>query len=181
MYGTRLTKAEKWILAGIPVLFAVGTFMHFLYQISGETYVTGLVAPVNESVWEHMKMVLWPMILWWSVYGVFLGKPDTLDKDKWFGAGLAAVLVSLISIPLLYYFYTSAFGVELLWVDIFILFLAITLGQLMGLHLYRYSQGMQWQVVLMIFGAVILLFLLFTVYPPHFPLFQDKTTGKYGI
>lgn len=52
---------EKWILAGIPALFLIGSVLHFAHQLLGQNPVAGLFFPVNESVWEHCKMVLLPV------------------------------------------------------------------------------------------------------------------------
>ena len=62
-----------------------------------------------------------------------------------------------------------------------ILLAALALGQLMGLHIYRCSNGLPPALVLLIFAAIILVFSLFTFYPPHVPLFQDGMTGTYGM
>lgn len=176
-----LWRPERWIVVGIPLLFIAGSIMHFLYNLLLESPIVGLLAPVNESIWEHSKMVLWPMILWWLLYYVFRKNRYRIDKNKWFTGALTALLVSLAAMPLLYYFYTGAFGVELLWVDILILLLAVALGQLLGLHVYRYGRGIQASYILVVLVLVILLFMLFTYCPPHIPLSQDGMTGGYGL
>lgn len=176
-----LTRPEKWIVIGIPILFIIGSVMHFMYNIFGENPFVGLFAPINESIWEHSKMVLWPVILWWLLYYCFRGKRYQIDKNKWFTSALVALMTSLITMPLLYYFYTGAFGVELLWVDISILLFAVLFGQLLGLHTYRYGKGVNANFILVIFVLVVLLFMLFTYFPPHLPLFQDGVTGDYGF
>lgn len=79
---------EKWILAGIPALFLIGSVLHFAHQLLGQNPVAGLFFPVNESVWEHCKMVLLPVILWWSTYYCCRGKKHGISKDKWFSAAL---------------------------------------------------------------------------------------------
>ncbi|GLC29614.1 hypothetical protein bsdE14_10240 [Clostridium omnivorum] len=94
---------------------------------------------------------------------------------------LVALLTALITIPLLFYFYTRAFGVELLVVDILLLFLALLLGQLAGLHFYKYHKGINSLIAISILLIIIFIFILFTFYPPHLPLFRDSNTGKYGI
>ena len=172
---------KLWTLIGIPVLFIVGSIMHFLYNLLWENPVVGLFAPVNESIWEHSKMVLWPVILWWSIYYCFMGKQYEINAKRWFTGALVALVTSLITMPLLYYFYTGAFGVELLWVDILILLFAVIFGQLLGLHVYQYGNGLNTKLVLILFGVIVLLFMLFTFFPPHIPLFQDAVTGGYGI
>lgn len=176
-----LSSPEKWILAGIPVLFVAGAILHFVYQISGESPIVALFAPVNESIWEHTKLVLWPMMLWWVLYDLFCGKQNEINRNKWYEGALFALITSLFSIPLLYYFYTGAFGVECFWVDILILLAALLFGQLLGLHVYRNGRGICVTLVLGIFVALALLYGLFTFYPPHIPLFEDSLTGSYGI
>ena len=117
----------------------------------------------------------------WLLYFGFRGRQYDIEKSSWYAGALGALVTALIAMPMLYYFYTAAFGVELLWVDIVILLAALALGQLMGLHIYRCSDGLPPALVLLIFAAIILVFLLFTFYPPHIPLFQDGMTGTYGM
>lgn len=181
MNSRSFSSEEKWILKGIPILFLIGSFMHFLYDLSGQNIIIGLIAPVNESVWEHLKMVLLPVILWWTFYFAAAGRRNHIDKNKWFTGALIALVTSLITIPLLYYFYTGAFGVEILAVDIIILFLALLFGQLAGFHFYKYSEGLDFYIPILVFILLILIFVLFTLNPPHLPLFKDSITGQYGI
>lgn len=176
-----LTQSEKWVIKGIPSLFLIGSCMHFLYDVSGKNVMLGLIAAVNESVWEHLKMVLLPVICWWTLYYIIKGKEHNIDSNKWFASTLIALLTALITTPMLYYFYTEAFGVEILIVDISILFLAVLFGQLLGLHFYRYSKGIKLYIPICIFIFLVLLFMIFTFHPPHLPLFKDSITGQYGI
>ncbi len=175
-----LTSPEIWIIAGIPILFLIGSFLHFLYNFSGDNILIGIIAPVNESVWEHLKLVLWPIILWWTIYYFAVGEINNIDINKWFTGALVSLLTALITIPLLFYFYTEAFGVESLVIDIMLLFIALLFGQLLGLHFYIYSSGINFVFSIIIFALSISIFTLFTFYPPHLPIFKDSTTGKYG-
>ncbi len=173
--------AQSFMIKSVLLLFIAGSLFHFLYDISGQNSLVGLFTPVNESVWEHMKMVLLPTILLWSLYYLINGKKQHIDKNRWFTGALVALLVSLLTIPMLYYFYTQAFGVELLWVDIGILFVANLLGQLLGVHVYRYAKGLPWGISVGILVTIVLLFMVFTVSPPHLPIFMDESTGLYGM
>lgn len=179
MQGRSLSPQEKWILLGIPVLFLLGSGMHFLFQLSGNHPVIGLLAPVNESVWEHEKLMVWPILLWWVVYG-FLMK-ENLDFGKWMKSGLLALVAAVAVMPLLYYFYTEAFGTELLWADILILLISLAIGQLLGLHSYRHGKSIPVRYTFTTMLLLVLLFMIFTFFPPALPLFQDGVTGGYGI
>ena len=66
-------------------------------------------------------------------------------------------------------------------VDISILFLAVLFGQLLAFHFYKYSKGINLYIPICIFIFIILMFMIFTCYPPHIPLFRDSTTDNYGI
>ena len=176
-----LSPPEKWIIKGIPILFLIGSFMHFLYDLCGRSVIVGLISAVNESVWEHSKMVLLPVICWWSFYYIIRGKVNNIDKNKWFTSALIALLTSILAIPMLYYFYTEAFGVEILAVDISILFVALLFGQLLAFHFYKYSKGINSYIPICVFIVLILIFMIFTFYPPHIPFFKDAMAGQYGI
>ena len=181
MGNKALFKAKKWIIISALILFAVGSILHFVYDIFFQCKVVGLFAPVNESVWEHSKLILWPVILWWTLYYYFKGRQNGIDKNKWFTGALVALLTALIAMPMLFYFYTGAFGVELLWVDILILLLVLLLGQLLGVHIYRHCEGINWKITIAVFVIIVLLFMIFTFYPIHIPIFKDAVTGGYGI
>ena len=176
-----LSPEQKWIIIGIPILFLIGSMLHFLYDFTGGNAIICLIAPVNESVWEHLKMILVPIILWWGIYYIFKGKQNNIDKDKWFTSALIAVITAMITMLFLFYFYTGAFGVEILAVDIAILFISILAGQLMALHFYNYSKGINSKIALAILILIIVIFAIFTFNPPQLPIFQDSLTGQYGI
>lgn len=163
------------------LLFIIGSVIHFLYDLSGKNIIVGLFTPVNESVWEHSKMVLLPTIFWWSIYYIKNHEKMNIDKRRWFTGALVALIVASISIPLLYYFYSKAFGLNVLAIDIFILFLALLFGQSLGFHFYKHSKGINLAITIFIIIGIILIFAVFTINPPHLPLFKDGPTGSYGI
>ena len=66
-------------------------------------------------------------------------------------------------------------------IDIFNLLFSITVGQFMGLHFYRYSKGIRVFASILILILILWIFILFTISPPHIPLFRDATTGQFGI
>ncbi len=180
MKCSKLAPEEKWIIKGIPILFLIGAALHFLYNLTGEAAAVGLISPVNESIWEHLKLVLLPVMLWWVLYYYAKGDEYKINKSRWFGASLFALITALITIPLLYYFYTGAFGFDSLAVDVSLLFFALLFGQLIGLHYYRYGKGIRPSKVILIFALIFAVFAIFTFFPPELPIFRDGATGQYG-
>lgn len=173
--------AKKYTYWGIPILFLAGSLFHFLYDLTGQLAIIGAISPVNESVWEHCKMVVLPIILWWSVYYAVKGKENGVDKDKWFTAALISLLCATITIPLIFYLYTSALGIESLVVDILILLAAVTFGQLIGFHVYTYGKGINAKIAFFLMIVILAVFIVFTFATPHLPIFMDGQAGGYGI
>ena len=177
-----LGKAERQILAGVPVLFLAGTLIHFLYGLSGEFFLVGLLAPVNESVWEHLKLALWPTTLWWTAGYLWAQRRGReLDAPAWFAAAQGALLTTEITIVLLFYFYTGAFGVESLAADVLLFFLAVLLGQIAGGKIYQRGSSVSWVFPLALLALLLALFAAFTLAPPDLPLFTDPNSGVRGI
>ena len=172
---------RQWIYIGIPVLFVAGAFMHYFYSLSRKNILVGLVSPVNESVWEHLKLIFLPMMLWWGVYYIIRGKELSIDSNRWFTAGLVSLMVSMIGIIFLYYFYTGAFGKKSVLVDIGILFVALFIGQTLSFHIYQHFKGIHVYFVFLIVCIIFCILALCTFNPPHIPLFQESKTGVYGI
>lgn len=172
----------SWIilLGSIPI-FLLGSLNHFLYDLLGKNIIVGLFVAVNESIWEHMKLVILPMVIWWTISYFLIKKRCNIDINKWFTSGLVSMIVALTIIPFLFYFYTNAFGVKSVVIDISIFLVAVFLGQLIAIHFYKHSKGMNWFIVFCVFLIVILIFMVFTLYPPKIPIFKDSVTEMYGI
>lgn len=170
---------QQYILLGIPVLFLIGALFHFIYALSGFSPLVGLIAPVNESIFEHIKMSTLPLFLWWSIY--FMYHKNQIDPNLWFTAALFSMLTVIFTIPMLYYFYTGALGVHSSVIDILILLVALSLGQLLARHIYRYGKGMDYHISVLLMLGIITIFAFFTISPPSLPLFRDTTNGSYGM
>jgi len=171
------------ILWSIPIISFSASVMHFVYELSGKLAVIGLFAPVNESVWEHQKLAFIPMLLWWTVSFFAIRKQADISPLRWFYSGAAAQLICPLFIISFYYVHTGALGLHSLLLDVSSLFIGVTLGQIGGLHVYRYSKPSRFWLC-SIFLITLLLFtayVAFTVFPPHLPLFMDSLTGNYGM
>jgi len=164
-------KPETYTLIGILVLFVVGSLFHFLYSLTGECFIVGLFVPINESIFEHTKMVVLPIFIWWFIFYLFRKKD--LFVNAWFTSALIAMISAIIAIPMLFYFYSQAFGIESLVIDILILLVSLAIGQILGLHYYRHGKGIEYHFAIFLMIVIIILFAFFTINPPAFPIFNS--------
>ena len=162
-----------WILTSL-----LGTALHFLYGWSGEAVWAAPLSGINESVWEHMKLLAVPVLFWSAVQG-----RGRVSSSFW-AVRAASLLAGLLLIPVVYYTYTGALGFRVTAVDIALFYAAAALVFFLDHRLGkdgRLSASRQQtlgRLALVILG---LLFVLLTFYPPHFPLWQDPLTGRYGV
>ena len=174
--------SKKLILFGIIPIFILGSITHFAYDWCRITLL-GLVAPINSSIWEHMKMWVLPTIIWWGLTYLLFKNKLKLDFKRYFVAFTVSLLVSTFLMPFLYYTYRYGLGVHLLIVDILNLLCTVTMGQLLALHIYNHYSGKKiyFNLCVIVLILVVLSFVIFTFNPPHIPIFKDYDTGTYGI
>ena len=169
----------RWELSGIIVVFLLGALLHFVFEWSGELKIVGLIASVNESVWEHFKQGFWPMCIYGALEYKFLyGRTDNFVTAK----AVAVYLIPTIT-GLVFYGYTAIIGKEILFVDILIFLVAIIIGQLTSYKIMTSAKFPIYANFVSVFFIMLLalILMLFTFYPPHLPIFFDGTTGIYGI
>ncbi|WP_195988158.1 DUF6512 family protein [Clostridium sp. D53t1_180928_C8] len=174
---------KKNIILSIPILFIIGTPIHFLYDLTGEMAIVGAITPVNESVVEHFKLATIPLVLWWSISYCILRKKVNIDFRKWIFSAAISVLIIPIVITNFYYTYKGALGFSSFILDVFSLFLALIIGQILALNLYKNSRSTNIKLIIgiLIILLIIGLTIFFTFYPIHIPMFRDGNTGLYGI
>ena len=93
-----------------------------------------------------------------------------------------AVYIIPIITGLVFYGYTAIIGEEILIIDILIFLVAIVVGQLTSYKIMTSVKLPKYtNVVSLIFIILLaLILMLFTLYPPHLPIFLDAR-GFYGI
>jgi hypothetical protein len=169
----------KWELIGIAVISLLGSVLHFAFELSGDWPPMGVIAAVNESVWEHLKIAFWPALF----YALFEYPFLKGSAKNFIIAKAAGIYVMPAAIVVLFYSYTAVIGGDILIVDILIFVVAVALGQLTSYRLLTMGRLPPWLDKLGIAMVVLLAAAMgvFTFYPPHLPIFRDSLTGAYGI
>lgn len=167
-----------WQFAGFALTALGGTVLHFVYDWSGGSWLTAPFSGVNESTWEHMKLLYFPLLIFALVQGRFFR-----DRRDFWCVKLRGTLVGLTAIPVLYYTYNGAVGPSPDWLNITIFFVAAALTYGVEHRALRREDTLcrhpRWALAgILLIGA---LFVAFTFWPPHLPLFRDPITGGYGM
>lgn len=175
--------SAAWESVGVPIIILTGTLLHFAFGWSGRNPLVGIVAPVNESVWEHLKMVFWPS----AAYTVFQwvtvqGLPPNFLAAKAVGVyTMAAVMLGLYHLSVVISGEIGA--VARLAVDGLTFVLAVIVGQFVTFALLGPApsgfDATTAGIAAFAVGAAVLG--LTTFVPPRRPLFRDQQDGTFGI
>lgn len=169
-----------WEVGGFAAVAVLGTLLHFTYDWSGKWVVAASFSAVNESTWEHMKLLFMPLFLVTVVQVCFLGR----TYANFLAVRACSALVGLALIPTLFYTYTGILGYHLMWADIAV-FLLADLGMfLLDFRLLSSGRrGALWEQIagLLVLWGLAFLFVWFTFRPPVLGLFLDPVTMTYGL
>lgn len=167
-----------WQIGGFLFVAVLGTLLHFLFDWSGGSIGAALLSAVNESIWEHMKLIYVPMLAFaWIEYSVF-GK----TVSSFWCIKLAGFLTALLLIPVIYYVYTGIGGISVSWFNVTIFFLAAGIAMYRETRLFQRGRTctMPGQLALGLILLIGILFIFLTFLPPRIPLFLDPVTQSYG-
>lgn len=169
----------KILLISIPFLFVLGSVLHFAYDFTNKNKIIGLFTPINESIFEHSKLLLTPLTLFWIVL-FFIEKSD-INLNNYFFAMLVSVIVSIITMISFYYTYEGILGKNKEILNILDLLISLTVGQILANHIYVYSKGIPFDVSIALIISIFITFIYFTYKPLRIPLFLDKKNKTFGI
>ena len=167
-----------WSLWGLAVTSLLGTLLHFLYEWLGEALWIAPFSGVNESTWEHMKLLFWPMLLFTAFQSFFFRDYASFPCVK-----VRSILIGLLLIPLLFYTYNGVIGKSPDFVNISIFFISAAVAYFYELRaLNNTHAACQFPRLAPIILCVIgVMFIIFTFNTPKLEIFRDPITNRFGI
>lgn len=168
-----------WQVAGTIFTIALGVLLHFLFDMTNQNVIAALFSAVNESIWEHMKLLFYPMFL----FALFESKFFEQEYEQFWCVKLKGILLGLLLIPVFYYTYTGALGVSADWVNIAIYVVTAMIVFLVETRMFQKDAQciLRAEVASIVLCIIALVFTVFTFATPKIPLFKDPVTGSYGF
>ena len=173
-----MKRVYKYSVLGFVFVSVYGTLSHFLYKLSGNSIFVGLFCPINESIWEHIKLFYFSYLLW-TIIEYFITK----RINGMLFAKLIGAFAGMVFIPVFFYTYTGIIEKSIEFINILSFFIAVLIAFVTDYLFIKsgYTQKKSNTTAIICFIAVALLFILFTFAPPFVPLFRDPITFTYGI
>ena len=167
-------------LISAAALSVMGTFLHFAYAISGNSSIVALIAPVNESVWEHLKLLFFPAMLMLVIEYFIYGR----KIPNFVSSRIISVICGMAAIVILFYTYSGILGYNVPAVDIALFFVGVAVNAAVSYLVI--SSGVYsthgWKLFFIALAcAIAAMFIVFTFFTPEIGIFRDPVNGTYGI
>ncbi len=161
-------------------VFALTFLFHFLYEWFPNN-VFAVFFPVNESIWEHMKLLYSGFFFWGIIEYILIRKYDI--KINNYILNTFIVMITTIIVYLIVYLPLYDVIGESMIISIGLLIIIIVLAELFSFYLLRMERQdsplNKASVVLILLGYVVFASLTFN--PIKNYIFYDTHHHKYGI
>lgn len=168
---------KKITIGGAAFTILLGTLLHFVFQWSGNNPIVGIIGAVNESTWEHLKLLFFPM-LFYTIFEYFAYGKNTAN---FIPARAVSMLSGMFIIVASFYTYTGILGENFLPLDIGTFILGTVGAYFIGYKIMqsnKLSSKKMYTAGIIILILLFLAFAVFTFSPPEIGLFSDPLAKK---
>lgn len=171
-------KIKNWFIIVVLVCLVLGTLLHFTYEWSGEDKIVAIYSAVNESTWEHLKLVFYPMTIMAIIVAFVIKK----QKNNYWAGQAIGILTAMTFITVFFYTYTGIIGENFAILDIASFIVAILLGEYVTYKIITSEKKYDMEKIsIVLIIALFLSFLVYTYNPPKIQYFKDPINGSYGV
>lgn len=168
---------KKRALLGTVVILALSFLFHSVYE-KFPNIVTSFLFPVNESIWEHNKIVFLSFLVWAICENTFSKSGKSI-----FFLNLASLIICILlldkSFSIIYFLILKK--KHNLMITLIIYAVSILLSFLIGKKFLIEKNRKVENIALVGYLAIFLILSVLTYYPPELPIFYDYTSNFYGI
>lgn len=152
------------LLLAFVLTALVGAGLHFVYGLCPNG-VTALFSPVNESIWEHGKILFWPYLA--AAVWLTWGRPTGLRPWLLTGVGICLIMFGVG------YLLHVVLGWNSLAADLALYAALLALGFWLPTKMEGPFHGLRWRLPALMAAALVLGMVWFTFHPPQGALFVD--------
>lgn len=163
-------KLVKGNLFKVLIIILLGTLFHSMYTWLNNPKIIAFLFPINESVWEHLKLTWLPFILY-SIFEIIVLKKD---YKKTIIINSLAIFFSFVFIILIDLFFTSILGLNNFVFHMINYIVSIIMSLIMGEYFYKKYGNNIFTISIIIFFVLTFLVIIFSYVQPDFYLFKSE-------
>jgi hypothetical protein len=170
---------KKVKLLSIFIVFALSFLCHFMYDLF-PNMIFSIFFPVNESVWEHMKIIYTAFLLSGLIEYLII-KKNNIKVNNFLLSYSITGIIGIIIYLIMYLPLQKLFGYSF-FLAVSLLFITFIIMEIIDYYILK-KEIIQSNFII---GLIIIVFVYFlfgvlTYYPLKIDLFKDSETGIYGI
>ena len=170
---------KKVKILGVIISFLLSIMLHFIYGIIPNTIVS-ILAPVNESIWEHMKLIVTSSLIF-SILEFYIYKRKNIKINNFTLAYAISTILGVIIYLIIYIPLNDIFGHKT-YIAIILLFLIFIFIQIINYYIINYFEiEHSFDLGILLIIIIYFVFGYLTYHPPKINLFYDYLNKKYGI
>lgn len=164
-----VNKIVRFQIISIILAAILGTLLHFAYDWSNQNLLVAAFSAVNESTFEHLKILFFPMLLTTIIGYFYIGKtiPNFLCSKT------IGILTAISFVTIFFYTYTGIIGTTLDFLNIGSFYVAIILGEYVAYRIMLSNFVCNKTIALITLILLTFLFIFFTYNTPEIGLFKD--------
>lgn len=151
---------KRIYVIGFFIVSILGTAFHFLYN-----YIPIFIFPKNESIFEHLKLILYPFLIYIGASLFFVKE----HRQTYFSYLLGGMVVAMVFTIVCYYTYSGFIGKNIDFINILIYFISVFIGFLLA-YLKKIPLGSSNSILYLL--LIFVLFIIWTYYPPNLAFFR---------
>lgn len=141
----------------------------FFYFWSGKKKIVGIFFPVNESTWEHLKLSIFPTLIFFGI-GVFF-----ITSNSYAFALFITLLIPMVVIPIIFYSYTCVLKKSILLIDILTFYVSVAISWIASFLILNSNLSNEIINVISYVGIAIIILFYLTFTLIHLKYFCLKT------
>lgn len=167
-----MKKIRNWQIVAILFTLALGTLLHFTYQWSENNQIVGAFSAINESTWEHLKLLFFPML----IFAIFEGICIYKETNNYIEAKTIGIIFGMLFITVFFFTYTGIIGTNFAVLDIGSFFVGVILSEIIAykiMQMKNFSTNKTKTISIILIFILTLCFIFFTFNPPNINYFRD--------
>lgn len=170
---------KKLKIIDVFIIFTLTFIFHFLYEFIPNNF-TAIFFPVNESIWEHMKLLYTPVVII-GIFDYIICNKYHINLNNLFTSIFISSILSIILYLIIYLPIHSFLGHNA-FISITLLFIIICFNQYISYIIINKDNNKKLNIInmlLIMIGFIIFGYLTYNPFKNN--LFYDTKEEKYGI
>ena len=169
-----MEKFKNYQIISIIFTFIFGTLLHFTYNLSDNNMLVAIFSSINESVWEHLKLLYFPMLFATIIGYFYIGK----NIKGFICSKTIGIISAMIFIVVFFYTYTGILGKDIAVIDISSFFIATLFGEYIAYILVKNDFMCNSKIAVVLLISIFVCFAVFSFYTPKLGIFKEPNLNK---